>query len=208
MPGIGMSAAAEDTLTIAPPPTARRCGAASRMATSGARRLTAITRSNRLVGIERSPTNVIAALLTTRSRRPKWSTVRATIATTSCSTARLVGTAMASPPDATIVATVSSMVPGSRSGCAAVARAAHATRHPACASAIAVAAPTPRLAPVTSATRPVRSRSRSTARAGDTRCPTRARRPRRGHARCRRGCRARPQPRVRAAPLRSSPRAW
>ena len=73
---------------------------------------------------------------------------------TSSSTARFVGTAIASPPAARARRTVSSTVPGSGSGVASVARAAQATRAPAAASATAVAAPTPRLAPVTIATRP------------------------------------------------------
>ena len=56
-----------------------------------------------------------------------------------------------------VARTVPSIVPGIGSGFASVARAAHATRAPAAASATAVAAPTPRLAPVTIATLPSRS---------------------------------------------------
>src|SRR5262249_36779563 len=71
----------------------------------------------------------------------------------------------ASPPAAAMRASVSSSVPGIGCGCAAVERAAHATRAPACASASAVAAPTPRLAPVTRATFPERSMPRFSQRA-------------------------------------------
>lgn len=85
------------------------------------------------------------------------STVHATIASTWAGSARLVGTATARPPSASMRATVSSSVPGVRWGAEAVDRAAHATLAPAAASAIATAAPTPREAPVTSATFPQRS---------------------------------------------------
>jgi hypothetical protein len=68
----------------------------------------------------------------------------------------LVGTAIASPPASAILRTVSSIVPGMGTGATSVARAAHATLHPRWASISAVAAPTPRLAPVTIATFPSR----------------------------------------------------
>jgi hypothetical protein len=70
---------------------------------------------------------------------------------------RLVGTARPRRPVASIRRTVSSMVPEVRWGLDSVARAAQATSHPASARATAVAAPTPRLAPVTRATLPSRS---------------------------------------------------
>src|SRR5262245_10942820 len=139
-------------LQIAPSPRSFMPGSTASIARSGARMSTSMIRSKRFIGSSRSPGNVIAALFTRMSTRPNFSTVVSTIAWISSSFARLVGTAIASPPASAIFATVSSIVPGSGSGFAAVARAAHATCAPAAASATAVAAPTPRLAPVTIAT--------------------------------------------------------
>ncbi len=144
-------------LTIRPPPAARRWGTAARDATNGACRLTAITSSWRCIGMSRSPTKVTAALLTSTSRRPNAATARSTIASTSAASARLVGTAMAAPPAARMRSTVSSSVPGVRCGASAVDRAAQATVAPAWARATATAAPTPRDAPVTTATFPASS---------------------------------------------------
>ncbi len=155
--GMKFKPATDDTLTIAPLPFAFIAGMAARIAMSGARRSTCITRSKRFICMSRSPGNVIAALLTSASTRPKCSIVVATIRSTSSSRARFVGTAIASPPAAVMRRTVSSMVPGMGSGEESVARAAQATLHPRWASSSAVAAPTPRDAPVTMATLPERS---------------------------------------------------
>ncbi len=89
----------------------------------------------------------MAALLMTMSSRPKWFCAVCTMRATSASSARLVGTASARRPRSSTCRTVSSIVPGSLSGDASVARAAHTTSTPASASAIATARPTPRLAP-------------------------------------------------------------
>ena len=80
------------------------------------------------------------------------------MASMSSAEVRSVGTAKASPPASITVATVSSMVPGSGLGDSLVDRAAHATLAPLAAAATAMAAPTPRLDPVTSTTFPARSK--------------------------------------------------
>ena len=100
---------------------------------SGARRSTCITRSKRFIGSSRSPGNVIAALFTRMSTRPNvLDRGRDHRARPRSSFARLVGTAIASPPASLDRRTVSSIVPGIGSGVASVARAAHATAHPRC----------------------------------------------------------------------------
>src|SRR3954470_7069609 len=141
-------------------------GTTAWVAITGARRSTSKIRSKRFIGSSRSPGNVIAALFTRMSTGPSSATVVATIASTSASTARLVGTAIARPPASVMRRTVSSTVPGSGSGVASVARAAHATATPSAASATAVAAPTPRLAPVTTATFPESSTPRTLPKRG------------------------------------------
>jgi hypothetical protein len=148
--------AIDETLRIEPD---RRCfidAITARIASSGARKSTCISRSKRFMSRSRSPGNVIAALLTRMSTGPKWSTVAWIICSTSPSLARLVGTASAVPPASVMRRTVSSIVPGIGTGAASVARAAHTTLQPRSAISSAVAAPTPRLAPVTIATFPSR----------------------------------------------------
>src|SRR5437667_62344 len=148
-------------LRIFPAPLAFIAGSAARMASSGARRFTSITRSHRLTGSARSPSKVMAALFTRLSRRPKASSARATIASGSPGRERSVGMATPRRPRAWISRTVSSIVPGSLTGAASVARAAQATSAPASARAMASARPTPRLAPVTRAILPVKPRRRA-----------------------------------------------
>ena len=104
-----------------------------------------------------SPTNVMAALLIRMSSPPRPSTVESIISMTDSRLERSVGTARPRRPVERIRSTVSSSVPGVACGASWVDRAATATSQPASASATAVAAPTPRLPPVTSATLPSRS---------------------------------------------------
>ena len=127
------------------------------MASTGARRFTSITRSQRFMARSMSPAKVMAALFTSTSSRPKCAMVRSTIASTSAGLERSVGTARPRRPRASTSRAVASMVPGSLSGLESVARAAHATSAPASASASAIARPTPRLAPVTRAAAPCSS---------------------------------------------------
>ena len=154
---MGMTAAAEETLRIAPHRRAIMPGSAAFTARSGARRFTSITRSHRFIGSVLSPGKVMAALFTRMSSRPNVPIVRTTIASTCSGRERSVGTARPRRPRSWISRTVASIVPGSLSGAASVARAAHATSAPAVASAMAMARPTPRLAPVTRAAAPARS---------------------------------------------------
>src|SRR3954451_12717799 len=142
-------------------------GTTACVAITGARRSTSKIRSNRFIGSSRSPGNVIAALFTRMSTGPSSASAVATIASTSASTARFVGTAIARPPASVMRRTVSSTVPGSGRGVASVARAAHATATPSAARATAVAAPTPRLAPVTMATFPESSTPRTLPKGGE-----------------------------------------
>ena len=118
-------------------------------------------RSKRFIGRSRSPGNVIAALLTRMSTGPEL--------LDGGRDHRLdlgVDRRGSSAPRSPVRRRPRSggrcrrCVPGSGSGDASVARAAQATSAPSDASATAVAAPTPRLAPVTMATLPLRSTAR------------------------------------------------
>src|SRR5205823_1493867 len=93
-------------------------------------------------------------LFTRRSIGPSASRASATRRSTSSSRARSARIATARPPSASMAATVSWIVPGSRSSNTASVRAATATAAPSRAKVRAIASPMPRLAPVTIATRP------------------------------------------------------
>ena len=98
-----------------------------------------------------------AALLTRTSIGPSCSRAVATSRSRSAASARLAWIATARPPVEVIASTVSLMEPGSRGSVACVVRAVTATAAPASAKRCAIAAPMPRLAPVTIATLPERS---------------------------------------------------
>src|SRR2546430_1984693 len=122
-------------LRILPCPARFMIGRAARMASRGARTFTSMTRSHRFIGSARSPSNVIAALLTRMSSRPNASAACWTIASGAPGRDRSTGIASPRRPRSSTSRTVASMVPGSFSGAASVARAAQATSTPASASA-------------------------------------------------------------------------
>ena len=134
-------------------------GSTSWLRCSGAQTCTSIIRSKRFAGnsaIGRK--NVTAALLTRMSTGPSCSRTVATSRSRSAASARLAATAIALPPAA--VMRVDRLVNGAgqpRVGRPPSYAPSRPRPHPAAANRCAIAAPMPRLAPVTIATLPVRS---------------------------------------------------
>lgn len=136
-------------LTMAPPPPASIAGMAYFMPRNTLRRVAAIAESNSATDTSASGVGGCpppAALFTPMSRRPNISTVCCIRVATASASVTSVGTTRAVPGPVWLMsaATCSSR---------AWSRAASTTWAPAAARAHAVAAPMPRLAPVTTATR-------------------------------------------------------
>ena len=127
-------------------------GRTCRVQANEPRTLTPMTRSKRFISVSASDRQCSApALLTRKSTRPKRSSACFTIASTAASSRTSTGTASARRPSASISRAVSPMVPGNF-GSATTVLAATTTSHPSAASRSASTLPTPRDAPVTTAT--------------------------------------------------------
>ena len=120
---------------------------------TGPRRLTFITRSQRLRGVSwKGAGALIAALLTRMSQRPNSFRVRSAICWMSSSFVTSTGIASARLPRASTSRAVCSIVPGSFEGAFSELRAVTTTCAPAFAKSMTIWRPIPRLAPVTTAT--------------------------------------------------------
>src|SRR5262249_8021736 len=140
-------------LTIQPRLRATMSGSTSWHSSKGACRFASIvSRKSRSENFRKRRYGPCAALFTTMSTGPSSRRQASTKLLREAASITSPWIATAVPPRAWIVATVSRSVPGSFGGCASRLRATAATRAPPDARRCAIAAPMPRLAPVTSAT--------------------------------------------------------
>src|SRR5438067_6556893 len=142
-------------LMMCPPPWRIMAGRTARQQRNAARAFTPMTRSNRFGGVSRMPAQCRApALLTNRSIRPNRSSALAAMPSIWSASRTSTGTGRARTPSASTSAATVKTEPGSFS-VDSVLFAAITTSHPSRASPMAMARPMPRLAPVTTATRPL-----------------------------------------------------
>ena len=145
---VALSPAIDAMFTIAPPPDASIAGIWNFMPRKVPRTLVAMPRSNSAGSMSASGAGngPAVALLNAASSRPNAVTAASTSSRAESTSATSDRTASARPPLASMRLTTDSS--------AAMSRAPRTTAAPAAANASAVAAPMPRLAPATRATRP------------------------------------------------------